>query len=316
MLVAPHAFEMPPRWKIRESMLCRAPFCGRDTDWEVHLVKVPASKWPILWFRPLDESCDAGFTALDDYLDQTMFFPQRAKLSSLSTTINSALQYGVLARQFFLNEQGTLRAEGEKACESVVAGANGAAGWNLAFVRKEVFSPASFKWSKRFKHAGFQRLSAQDVWGKVQELLEHPKGEAAFAREFALLTDEERAARVQRTKRGDFGQMESLLRDLVLSSSLWDEQPGATQIYLATTSGTHASLWEETTFEELEAPPTMREGISKLWRYFRPFNRRIARFRCVKYSYSGEVFVEAARPSAHERLEAHFRWRAFEEQTR
>lgn len=321
---APHSWETPSRWKIRESVVRRAPFAGRETDWQVNLVKVPASKWPILWLRPLTDEREAGFTVLDGSGDQPMFFAQRVKLASLTEEIDVALDEKLaphpfyeqfLARQFFLNSRGELRSERERAHESLVVGANGIAAWNLAFVRKEVYEPAAFKWSKPLASDEFQRLPALDLWARVQQLLAEPRGEVAFARGFAFLDEDERRARIQRTRRASIEQLQELLGDLLTCSLLWDKMPGVQSIYFTINSRQELGAWDNAGLDVIEMPDSLSENIQKLWRHFRPFERRIARFLCVKNVYANQLDFEVARPTAHEQLEAHLRWREWEATT-
>jgi len=154
-------------------------------------------------------------------------------------------------------------------------------------------------------------MPAAQIWAELQFSLADSNGEAAFARQFARLNPLERIARVQHPARGTLGELNQLLRFILLASPQWDELEGESELYLSVDSSGETRIWEfgRGIPSELETSDFMREYVLALWNYFQPFDHTIVKFLCVRKIGNRPLFARAFRPSAHQQLEAQLRLR-------
>ncbi len=306
--------ETPSGARIRSSFSVRAPLeSSREFEWQLHFVEVPTSKRPLLWMRPLDCLTDAGFVAYDSLVNsgEAMLFDDGA---NAETNLDYVFDKGNIARQLFLNEAGNLRRDNERAHEAVIFAPDGRAVWSDTFEPDPKRYPAHFRWSEPMSPANFLCVPLQMQLQRLNELLADPNGEVAFARRWALTTKQQRDEIRQQPARGTSGELETRMRDILLASSVWDENPGARQINISFNWHNQTTIWDEDGQwgESLSMPPLLAQNAETVRAHFQPFDERIGSFECVKRSDAGPLVVHVARPTAHERAEAMKRWSKWE----
>jgi len=314
---APQPWEMPPHYAVLQGSIVRRQHrLGRqECEWETALIRIPACRRPILRLRPLAQENDAGFVAFYKQHYQTKHFEADTAPDVLRNALANVLDLGLFARHFFLNEHGELRQEGEVAREAVLVAPDGVAAWSMAAIVQEVRDAALFPWRAAMKPSDFARLPAQDVWRQLKQRLADPDGEAAFARQFAQWDDATRRARIQQPARGDITQIKLLLRDLLIASPVWEQTEGSGVGVTVYPSGVAEFYEDGENGDCLETPRSFLEGVTRIWRHFEPYDPRVGAFKCVRQFSSTLLFLHSHRPSAHERLEAHFRFRTWLEES-
>lgn len=316
-MISPHSWEMPPGYVVRNSFIHRAPLkLGREIEWQLHVIEVPNSKFGFLWMCPLDVPTDAGLVAYDSIFNfgETMLCDVNATRASSKTMLDYVFEKANIARQLFLNEAGTLRRDDERAHEAVIFAPDGRAVWSQTFAQGDKRYPAHFRWSEPMSPADFLRVPVQTLLDRLQELLADPNGEVVFARRWAFTTKAERDELSEKTARGNVEELKEWMRDILLASTVWDENPDARRINLSLSRSKTATIWDEDGEwgESLPMPPSLAQNAEKLRACFQPFHERIAGFMCVQRSDAGPIVVYVARPTAHERTEAMIRWREWE----
>ena len=172
---------------------------------------------------------------------------------------------------------------------------------------------APFRWLPGAQSLGadeFTAISAAQMWARLEELQRDPNGEAAFARQFALWDEAERCARIQRPLRGDLETLNGLLHDLLRGAALWDELPTLSEVSLLMHAKVATQVWAERgphIAPALAAP--IEKGARQLRAYFQPFDRTIAGFLCVRQGRNDSILANVSRPTKHQQLEAHLRFR-------
>ena len=217
---------------------------------------------------------------------------------------------GNYQRQFILNAQGELRRKGEDARESLLIDCVGNGSWSLGAIRAQRHDSSRFSWDALMTPAAFRKLSARDVWRIIGELLADPQSDAAFARRFALMGEEERHALIFREIPIARQEFETTLRAFAIAQDLWEQESydGEVCFDLYKDGRIYLGLFDEA------APVSaqLKRGVEALRQSFMPINQEVANFSCVKewlHDYNKDANFVIARPSAHERLEAKLRWR-------
>lgn len=78
-------------------------------------------------------------------------------------------------------------------------------------------------------------------------------------------------------------QLQGLLRDLLLASSIWEQSPGASGLKLRTSASDSVEVWgDDEDADDLEVPLPLKRDVEQLWREFQTFDARISGFRCVR----------------------------------
>ena len=303
----PHPWEMSPRYRILDSAV-RAISCAGANQWQLHLVKLPSWNYLFLWMRPADIESDAGFVAFDKRLDrQWIFGPETLK--SLAPQIEAVADKYLLARRFVFNTRGQLREGNQRAHEIMAVTRDGVARWD----NRHNSENTPFRWlasGTRLTGARFVALPAAQVWSELQTLLADSQSEAAFARGFARLNPQERIQRIQRPARGTLDELNRLTHQLLLATAPWNGVNGD-ELFVNFSQRDKAQLWKVGAANpvKIAVPDAMRDGVCQLWDGFEPFDRTIADYLCVQSTDTPSLFARAHRPSAHEQLEAHLRFR-------
>ena len=309
---APKSWEMPPGFRVLEesASVVTREFDGEKLDWLVALIQIPAYETgdPIYWTRPMSSKFDAGFV-ITGYNRQMRPLDAKTELYALRASLSTVWKDNRLARQFFLNENGELRIDGQEAHEAVLVPADGLAAWGLGPIDPEKYQTFEFRWSKPLANTEFLRLSACEVWKQVENLLVLPESEASFARRFVTMSEKERRSTIFNQLRGTDEEVEKLVRARV---HMEGQTPHSTELLLSSSMSLQGHMsWECRSVNSQVASAEAIADIRQLIRWFRPINLNCLNSHCVSkwLRLNTHFSISVAAPTAHEQLEAHLLWR-------
>ncbi len=318
----PHSWEMPFDGTAQGYSTGRAIHCLAGADVECQLYVIPSDhqarngggesrKIPL--FSLTKGGPEGNFVACNGNSTSPIYTRYDHAIDPIALIEEFAQAWGndKIARLFWLSERGELRQAGEVACESLLVTTCGIAVWRN-YVRPG--GSSAFSWASPSRSGEFARIPSLDLWGHIQQLLEEPRSEADFARRFNHLDFDTKRAMIFNWSRGDSDEFNAVLRDILLSHDIWDEVTQSDELKLTVRTVEDVDI----TFEDLYAvwgvdtPPSLLQAVEHLCEWFGPFNTEIVSRRCVRDwipSLGMGLDVTAQRPTAHERLEAHIRWR-------
>ena len=308
---------MPPRYRIRESAVVELPYQDEPRHkWQLHLIKLPTPYNAILWAHPRVDAGDGGFVVFNWTFNAPLNFYRKDSLGSLkdkSEDISENLLFkyfekGWLARQFMTNETGNLRQGKQKTHETVVMARHGIGSWD----NPAIVGVTQFRWLPEDQQMGsteFQSISSAEMWARLCDLQNDTEGEVAFARQFAFWGQEERWLRIRQTECGSIEEFIRRTTQLLRGSQLWDQLPRNNEIsFCFFADGEIYLQLEDGRNVPAKHADLLFANVRQTRAYFRPFDSRIARFRCVQEEPC-PISVSVTRPTKHEQLEAHLCWR-------
>ncbi len=235
---------------------------------------------------------------------------------SVQVVYSKALNNRNLARLFFLGDCGQLRERGEAADKIVVVCPNGNCQWDTW--PDTGHNCARFRLFAGEGLSAFIHRPAMQIWQTLQDALKDPRSDATFAYEWSVKTDEQRADMVWNWPRDERQRLRDelqswLQRLLWREDSLWQEHkywdlsvPNPNDIWLYSEEGYRQAV-----------PGELRQAIEQLWHRHAPFHNEPLEYWSAsdwKQKTIEAFHVKVHEPTAHERLEAHLRWRDWEAQ--
>ena len=319
---APQSWEMPPGFVVLEesASVVTREFDGEKLDWLVALVEIPVWNRSIMWMRPLNERFDAGYIFFDSASYQPKAISPEIEPFALRASLSTAWRNQLLGRNFCLNENGMLLGEDETAHDSILFAPDGKGGWQLPFAESGAAQRiAMFQWNKSLSEAEFCRLSSAELSNRLRECLSEPQNDISFARQFALMNEQERQELVFEKSAYPKEEFENLLRIVALRQDVWDDihdiPDGADLRIDSSERSGHELYWDDgdgDDDEPVDESDEFFEDITLLRERFFPVNKELARHFCVRkwlQFYGPNYSITISRPTIDEQLEAQLHWR-------
>jgi len=261
----------------------------------------------------LSEGKNCGFAATSISQNERRFFSDGSRNGWEDWFVTDCLRRREFARQFFFSD-GQLRREDTVATERLLVWSGGKAAWSW-HEQPDSQTDARFSWDDPMSAEEFLFWPALDVWEQIESQLADEGGEAAFARSFARLSEAERDSTVLSWRRGTPAKMREVLECLLVAHGM-NQSNEIERLFLKN----DRRLWGQFgSFSFLrDVSDELQRDIERVWRHFEPMNPRVQDFECVREYVKANLIPEeilVPPSSAHERMEALLRWRAWVEES-
>ena len=280
---APRSWEMPPGFVVLEesASVVTREFDGEKLDWLVALVQIPHSEYSVLWARPLDERFDAGFVISQpkSHMVTALKVDHKHNLArTLSFVLENERDVGSLARQFFLNENGSLRRESEVAKETIAIASDGVAAWNPSAINGQCPNAIGFEWGEPMSSREFLCLPSIKLWDAFLPQLNDVNSDASFARRFASMKEENRRTLIFGELKGIEEKIHSLLVTRLLSEEVSNEtHQGDVLIICVDITNTGEVIGSSFYQNYSVVSPQLEEDITKILSSLLPIKKMLRR---------------------------------------